>query len=71
MPDTWWGAVVVGVLAGLAGGVAWAVVGGVGSAHSLPYRLAHDLLPWVAGSVTLCLLKHAYNLRRDRDMRNA
>jgi hypothetical protein len=65
VPDTWWGAIVAGVLAGVVGGVAFAIVSGIGDSHSLQYRLQHDVLPFVAGSVVLCMLKHAYNRRRD------
>jgi hypothetical protein len=66
VPDTWWGAIVVGMLAGSGGGAAMAIFDGVGSPNSMSLRLAHDVPPYIGGVVALCLLKHAYNLRRDQ-----
>jgi hypothetical protein len=66
VPDTWWGAIVVGVLAGAAGGVTAALLDGLGSSDSVAHRMFAFVPGWIAGGVVLCLLKHAYNLRRDR-----
>jgi hypothetical protein len=54
------------MLAGSGGGAAMAIFDGVGSPNSMSLRLAHDVPPYIGGVVALCLLKHAYNLRRDQ-----
>jgi hypothetical protein len=66
MPDTWWGAVIVGVLAGAAGGVIAALMDGIWRSDSLARRVFVFVPAWIAGAVVLYLLKHAHNLRRDR-----
>jgi 4-hydroxybenzoate polyprenyltransferase len=66
VPDTWWGAIVVGVLAGAAGGVAGALTDGIWSSDSVAHRMAVFVPAAIAGVVVLSLLKHAQNMRRDR-----
>jgi hypothetical protein len=64
VPDTWWGAVVVGVLAGGAGGVVWAVMTSAMDSESLPRLLLVALPTAMVGVVMLSLLKHHDNVRR-------
>jgi hypothetical protein len=66
VPDTWWGAIVVGVLAGAAGGLAGALMDGFWSSDSVAHRLFVFVPAWMAGAVVLYLLKHAHDLRRDQ-----
>jgi hypothetical protein len=66
VPDTWWGAIVVGVLAGAAGGVTAALLDGIGSNDSVAHRMFVFVPAWIAGGVVVYLLLHAHNIRRDR-----
>lgn len=64
VPDTWVGSIVVGVAAGLVGGLGstvtqLAISGGSVSHYALP-----DLGYWVGIGTMACLIKHAYNLGR-------
>ena len=64
VPDTWWGAVVVGVLAGGVGGATWAVITAAMDSESLPRLLSVAVPTAMVGFVMLSLLKHHDNLRR-------
>ena len=64
VPDTWWGAVVVGVLAGGAGGVVWAVMTAAMGSEPLPHLLFFAVPTAMVGFVMLSLLKHQDNVRR-------
>ena len=66
VPDTWWGAVVVGVLMGAAGGVTAALMDGIWSSDSVAHRLFVAVPGWMAGCVVLCMLKHAHDLSHAR-----
>jgi hypothetical protein len=64
VPDTWWGAIVVGVVAGSVGG-ATAALADIWSNDSLAHRLFAFVPGGAAGFVVFCLLMHARNMRRD------
>ena len=64
VPDTWWGAVVVGVVAGGAGGVVWAVMKAAMDSEPLPHLLVVAVPTAMVGVVMLSLLKHQDNVRR-------
>jgi hypothetical protein len=64
VPDTWWGAVIVWVLAGATGGVIAARMDGIWSHDSVAHRLFVFVPAWIAGGVVLYLLMHARNTRR-------
>jgi hypothetical protein len=64
VPDTWWGAVGVGVLAGGAGGVVWAVMTAAMDSEPLPRLLFVAVPTAMVGVVMLSLLKHQDNVRR-------
>ena len=64
VPDTWWGAVVVGVLAGGVGGATWAVMTAAMDSESLSRLLVVAVPTAMVGFVMLSLLKHHDNVRR-------
>jgi hypothetical protein len=64
--DTWWGAVIVGVLAGATGGVIAALMDGIWSHDSVAHRLFVFVPAWIAGGIVLYGLIQAQNMRRDR-----
>jgi hypothetical protein len=64
VPDTRWGALVVGVLAGGAAGVVWAVMTAAMDSASLPHLLFVVVPTAMVGFVMLSLLKHQANVRR-------
>lgn len=66
VPDTWWGAVVVGVLAGATGGVTAALMDGIWSHDSVAHRLFVFVPGFMAGGVVLYVLMHAQKMSRDR-----
>jgi hypothetical protein len=66
VPDTRWGALVVGVLAGGVAGVAWAVLTAAMDSESLPHLLVVAAPTAMVGFVMLSLLKHHDNVRRAR-----
>jgi uncharacterized membrane protein YeaQ/YmgE (transglycosylase-associated protein family) len=66
VPDAWWGAIVVGVLAGAAGGITAALMDGIWSSNSVAHRLFVFVPSWIAGAVVLFLFFHAHNMRRTR-----
>jgi hypothetical protein len=66
MPDNWWGAIVVGVLAGAAGGVTAGLLYGIWSNDSVAHRLFVFVPAWIAGGVVLYVLNHAQNKSRAR-----
>ena len=59
VPDTWWDAVVVGVLMGAAGGVTAALMDGIWSSWSVAHRMFVFVPAWIAGGAVLCLLGRA------------
>jgi hypothetical protein len=64
VPDTWWGAVIVGVLAGGAAGVVWALMTAAMDSVSLPHLLFVVVPTAMVGFVMLSQLKHHDNVRR-------
>ena len=64
VPDTWWGAVVVGVVAGGVGGATWAAITAAMDSESLPHLLLAAVPTAMVGVVMLSLLKHHDNVRR-------
>jgi hypothetical protein len=69
VPDTWWGAIVVGVPVGAVAGVTAALTAGIWSPdNSVAHRLFAFVPGCIAGGVVLCLLLHADNMRRARQV---
>jgi hypothetical protein len=68
VPDTWWGAIIVGVSAGAVGGVTAALVQGIWSNESVAHRMFVAVPSWIAGGVVLCMHLHAHNMRRARQV---
>jgi hypothetical protein len=66
VPDTWWGAITVGVLAGAVAGVTGALVDGIWISDSAAHGLFVFVPAAIAGFVALCLLRHAQNMRHAR-----
>jgi hypothetical protein len=64
--DTWWGAVVVGVVAGGVAGAIYALLSDIGSSWSLAHHAFVAIPAGMAGGVVFYLLLHAHNMRRDR-----
>jgi hypothetical protein len=66
VPDTWWGAVVVGVLTGAVGGVTAALLSAIWSSDSVAHLLFVSVPAFMAGGVVFFLLLRAHEMRRPR-----
>lgn len=68
-PETWWGAALVGVLAGGVGGAIYALLSDIGSSWSLAHHAFVAIPAGMAGGAVLYVLMHLQNLRSGVDPR--
>ena len=64
VPDTWWGAIIVGALAGGAGGITFALLNAIWSDDSVAHLMFVNVPAWIAGGIVLYVLVHARKTRR-------
>ncbi len=62
--NTWWDAVLAGVMAGVVGGLIWGSLNSIGSSHSVWWEVGHTVPPAMAGGIVFCLI-----LRHNRQER--